>query len=234
MLRNSDMIMADKETESWWQQLMGVAVVGELAGAELTIIPSLVISVEEFFNRYSEGQILSPNTGTSSEQKYGLNPYEDYDNVGNNPYERFFNPDDLDNRLPHMERVIDIKGKNNYKIYPFSVVAKKGVVNDEFDGQDIVIFHKKGTVSVLDETEIANSKDVGSATLFSAIIEGKKFTFRKEDEDFLDNESNSVWTIAGLCIEGEMKDKQLSPLPHSNHFAFAFLNFYPNSEIYIE
>ena len=64
MLRNSDLIMADKQTETWWQQLMGIGIVGELANVELEVIPSLVISVEDFFGRYPNGGILSPNTGT--------------------------------------------------------------------------------------------------------------------------------------------------------------------------
>jgi hypothetical protein len=58
MLRNSDMVMADKQTETWWQQLIGEGLVGELAGAELTVIPSMVISVQDFFDRYPNGKIL--------------------------------------------------------------------------------------------------------------------------------------------------------------------------------
>jgi hypothetical protein len=34
-LRNSDMIMYDRQTESWWQQAVGEAIVGELTGTEL-------------------------------------------------------------------------------------------------------------------------------------------------------------------------------------------------------
>ena len=34
-LRNSDMIMYDHETESWWQQFMGVGIVGKMTGVKL-------------------------------------------------------------------------------------------------------------------------------------------------------------------------------------------------------
>ncbi len=70
-----------------------------------------------------------------------------------------------------MERIIDIKGLNGHKIYPFSILTKRGVVNDSFSGIDLVIFYQKGSVSVLDEREISKSKKVGSASLFSAILE---------------------------------------------------------------
>ncbi len=36
MLRHSDMIMFDRQTESWWQQISGEAIVGDLTGKTLT------------------------------------------------------------------------------------------------------------------------------------------------------------------------------------------------------
>ena len=114
MLRNSDMVMADLQTESWWQQLTGTAIAGELTGAKLEIIPSLVISVEEFFTRYPDGLILSPKTGTQAEKRYGTNPYEYYDSKSAMPNKYFFDYKKLDKRLPPMERVIDIEGKDGY------------------------------------------------------------------------------------------------------------------------
>ena len=70
MFRKSGMVMADKQTETWWQQLIGNVIVGELAGAELKTIPSMVISAEEFFSRYPQGQILSKSSGSDEDQKY--------------------------------------------------------------------------------------------------------------------------------------------------------------------
>ena len=57
------MVMADKQTQTWWQQLMGIGIVGEFCNMELDVIPSMVISVKEFFKRYPMGQILSTKTG---------------------------------------------------------------------------------------------------------------------------------------------------------------------------
>ncbi|MFT6334122.1 MAG: hypothetical protein ACJATI_000854 [Halioglobus sp.] len=234
MLRNSDMVMADKQTQTWWQQLMGVGLVGDLNGAELEVIPSMVLSVKDYFERYPNGLILSPNTGTAAEERYGTNPYTNYDSLGNTPWVRYFDQSKLDTRLPAMERVIDLEGENSYKIYPFSIIAKKGVINDRYDKKNIVIFYKEGTVSVLDKSDISKSKSIGSATMFSSEIDGKILTFRKEDEGFIDYETGSIWDITGRCINGKMKGKELFPERYSNHFAFAWLTFYPESEIYIE
>ena len=232
MLRNSDMVMADKQTETWWQQLTGEAIVGELTNTQLEIIPSLVISVEEFFNRYPKGLILSPKTGTKSESRYGTNPYVSYDDQAGKPREVFFDHSNIDDRLPAMERLIDIKGENSYKVYPFSLIQKEGVIHDRHEGLNIVIFHQEGTVSVLDTKEIANAKSVGSATVFLAELDGKKMKFQKTKSGFKDLETESLWDITGYCINGKLKGKNLPPIPHSNHFAFAFLRFHPDALIY--
>ena len=76
MLRKSDMVMMDTGTETLWQQLMGEAIVGEYAGLFLEVIPSLIISVEEFFNKYPKGKILSNDSSNEKlVRRYGNNPY---------------------------------------------------------------------------------------------------------------------------------------------------------------
>ncbi len=212
---------------------MGEALVGELSGAELMVIPSLLISMEEFIKRFPDGQILSPKTGIAgAERSYGQNPYAGYDNRQNTPYDVFFDNKKIDKRLPPMERVVDVESGGKRKIYPFSVIAKKGVINDSFNGKNIVIFYKSGTVSVLDKKEIISSRDIGSATMFFAVLNGRKLTFRKHEGGFRDLQTNSTWDITGRSIAGPLQGNQLRIEPHSNHLAFAWLAFYPNSEIY--
>ncbi len=232
-LRNSDMVMYDRQTESWWQQLMGEAIVGELAGAELKIVPSLIISVKEFFDRYPQGQILSKETGyEKAMERYGSNPYYHYDSISKNPYSRFFDEENVDNRLPAMERIVDIQDEGKYKIYPFSLIAKEGVINDQFESKHVVVFYQSGTVSNMDEKDIIQSKDVGSVTIFNPMVKGQILTFRKKGDYFLDDQSKSRWDITGKCFKGEHKGRQLMIEPHSNHFAFAWLAFYPETDIY--
>jgi uncharacterized protein DUF3179 len=233
MLRNSDMVMLDRNTESLWQQLMGVAIVGELDKKELDIIPSLIISVEEFFTRYPQGEIMSKQTGfASSEKFYGTNPYNGYDNENSKPYEQFFDTDKIDKRLPPMERVVDIENNGEYKIYTFKSIEKKGVINDTFGNKNVVLFHKSGTVSVLDQSDISSSKDIGTIAVFNRELDNKILSFKKSKGVFKDTQTDSSWDITGYCFEGELKGKQLKIEPHSNHFAFAWLAFYPESEIY--
>ena len=232
MLRKSDMVMYDRQTESWWQQLTGEALAGSYAGHELTVIPSLIVSVAEFFERFPKGLILSPDPGTRSEERYGENPYVNYDDKRSSPYERFFDKEDIDTRLPAFERVLDIETENGFRIYPFSILSEEGAINDEVDGRPIVLFHGGRTVSVLDKGDIRKSRHVGSATAFHSIVKKRKLTFFKVEDEFKDQETGSTWDIAGLCTSGPLEGNQLVFLPHGNHFAFAWLAFHPESEIY--
>jgi len=232
MLRNSDMVMMDTTTESLWQQLTGDGIVGNYSGAQLKVIPSLIVSVDEFFMRYPMGQILSKKTAIADAEKfYGNNPYVDYDSK-DKPMSRFFEASKVSTKLPAMERLVDVKSKGEYKVYPFSIAAKKGVINDHFNDAKVVIFYQSGTVSVMDKSLIKDSKDVGTVTVFSRILEGKELHFNKIINGFQDDLTHSKWDIMGYCFEGKFKGKQLSIEPHGNHFAFAWLAFYPETKIF--
>jgi len=235
MLRKSDMVMFDRQTESWWQQLMGSGIAGTLTGAELDIIPSLILSVEDFFESYPDGLILSKASGNEEAQKfYGSNFYVGYDATSAMPYDRFFDAADVDMRLPAMERVVDIESNGKYKIYPFSIISKKEVINDQFDSLNVVLFYQKGMISILDKKDISESRNVGSVSVFNSRVEGQVLTFRKKGKNYIDEQTGSKWNISGKCLEGTLKGKQLSIQPYSNHFAFAWLAFHPDSEIYGE
>jgi len=233
MLRNSDMVMMDTKTETLWQQLTGEAIVGFYNKATLKVIPSMIVSVDEFFMRYPYGKILSKKTGIAKAEKYyGYNPYVNYDKKDGKPMKFFFSSNKIDKRLPAMERIVDIKSKGSYKIYPFSEVSKTSVINDNFKSAKVVVFYKKGTVSVVDKADIKNSRDVGTVTVFNMVLDGLELHFYKKENTFIDDLTQSKWDIMGYCYEGKLKGKQLTIEPHSNHFAFAWLAFHPNSKIF--
>ena len=108
LLRNSDLIMYDRQTESLWQQIGGVAIVGDMVGARLTVLPSTIVAWGDFKAQYPEGIVLSRETGYV--RRYGANPYAGYDRIGNTP---FLFRGEIDERLGAMERVVtlDLPGR---------------------------------------------------------------------------------------------------------------------------
>ena len=230
MLRNSDLVMWDRQTQSWWQQFTGEALVGELAGAQLTYLSSMLISLEEFTETYPQGLVLSTNTGHNMD--YGTNPYTGYDDLSNTQPRLY--KGEVDSRLPAMERVIDIHVRGKFKIYPLSEISRKRVINDRFEDLDVVIFYSSKTVSVLDEKDISESRQIGSVTVFRPVVNDRLLNFTWNRKGFVDNKTGSVWGITGKCISGELKGTELHPVVHGNHFAFAWFAFHPDTEVYSE
>ena len=226
-LRNSDLVMWDRQTESWWQQLTGEAIVGVMAGTRLKLLPAPIISWQDFKTHQSEGLVLSKDTGFG--RRYGENPYVGYDRVDNPP---FLFDGDLDGRLQPMERVAAISVDGVDAAFPFSTLAQEGAVNYQVNGVDVAVFFKPGTASALDGVSIAFSRDIGSAAVFNAVLDGQRLTFSADESGFTDAETGSTWSILGEAIEGPLFGKRLTKIVHSDHFWFAWAAFKPDTLIY--
>ena len=226
-LRHSDLIMYDRQTESWWQQITGQGVVGEFAGTNLQRLPTQIVSFREFLLAYPDGEVLSRDTGFS--RNYGTNPYRGYDDINNQP---FLLSDPADPRLPAMERIINVSVGNRHRVYPFTVFEMEPVINDKINGIPIVIFSKDDTASPLDGRKIASSRIIPSATAFRRQVDNQTLTFKRQDGVFYDQETGSKWNIFGQAVDGELAGTQLGDIENGQHFAFAWLVFHPESEIY--
>ena len=110
-LRKSDLIMYDRQTESWWQQFSGQAIVGKKAGTMLDRIVANIVAYEDFRSAYPDSRVLSRRTG--HHRAYGNNPYRGYDSIDDQPF-LFFDP--VDPRLPPMERVLNVSIGNTHKL----------------------------------------------------------------------------------------------------------------------
>ncbi len=226
-LRNSDLIMYDRQTHSWWQQLTGEGIVGELAGKQLKFIPAALISWEDFKEANPEGSVLSRETGFS--KPYGSNPYAGYDRVDNPP---FLFEGDLNGRLLPKERVAALTIGDEAAAFPFSILKEEKVVNYTVNGQDLVVFFKSGTRSALDSSRIDESRDVGATGVFDPHLDGRKLTLRAEGDSIVDNETGSVWNILGRATDGPLAGSELTPIVHANHFWFAWGAFNPDTKVY--
>ena len=226
LLRHSDLVMYDRQTESLWQQFTGEAIVGVMTGEQLMMIPSGLIGFEQFQAAYPAGKILSKETGYSRE--YGRNPYPGYDDIRNNP---FLFRDPLDERLPAMARVVTVSDGKYHNAYPVELLEKLRVIHHQLGNQAVVIFHQDGVSSALDTTRIANGDDVGATGVFVPLVGKQELTFVKE-RGFVDEQTGSHWNIVGQAILGPLKGKQLERLVHADQFWFSWGAFRPDTLIY--
>ena len=226
-LRNSDLIMWDRQTQSWWQQFTGEGIIGVLAGKQLATIPASIISWKDFRDAKPDGLVLSRDTGYT--KPYGSNPYAGYDRVDQPPFLFDGNPD---GRLLPMERVAAVTLDNIDIAFPFTILQEERVVHYGSDDKSIVIFFVDGTASALDQRTIRDSKDIGSTGVFLPVVDGQALTFRYENDAILDNETGSAWNILGEAKNGPLAGTQLSLVLHANHFWFAWGAFKPDTKIY--
>ncbi len=228
-LRHSDLVMYDRQTESWWQQATGEGIVGEYAGRQLTFIASPLVNWETFKRRFPAGRVLSRKTG--HRRSYGRNPYAGYDSPTGRPMSLFFQAE-VDERLPAMERVVAVTVGGETAAYPFSALARARVTNDQLGGVPVVVWWAPGTASALDASRIADGRDVGSSAVFDRRVGSRVLSFESVgDGRFRDHQTGSTWDALGRAIDGDLLGTQLDAIPHGNHFWFAWAVFMPETRI---
>ena len=147
-LRNSDLVMYDRQTESWWQQFTGTGIVGEFDGTVLKFLPSRVESFALFKQRHANGRVLVPSNPAM--RPYGANPYQGYDSSAR----PFLYRGDLPEGIAPMAYVVKV-GK---EAWPLDLIRRKG----ELIAGDIRLRWTAGQNSALDSGTIAEGRDIGN------------------------------------------------------------------------
>jgi len=226
-LHNSDLIMWDDVTQSWWQQFTGEAIVGNYTGAKLNYVSSQVVSLEDFTKRYPNGKVLSRQTGYT--RSYGTNPYGGYDS---NPNPFLFDGT-LDKRLPAMTHVLGALVGDKAVAYPFDILSRQRVINDTVNGIEVVAFWQPGVVSALDAPSIDKSRDIGTATLYDRTLDGQHLTFEVDKLGVIrDEQTGSAWDVFGYATEGKLAGQHLKREISGAYFWFAWAAFRPETTIY--
>jgi len=226
-LRYSNLIMYDRQTETWWQQGTGEAIVGELLGTQLNFYPASIVAWEDFAAAFPAGRVLSKETGF--DRRYGENPYYGYDDINNSP---FLFRGEITGQLAAMERVLALDSDGEIVAYPYSILSAKEVIHDQVGNEKVVVFWVEGTASALDTIRIFDGRDVGSANAFSPILDGEELSFSPQGDLFKDNKTGSLWNILGQAINGPLTGKSLKPLTAVNHFWFDWVAFRPETRVY--
>jgi thiol-disulfide isomerase/thioredoxin len=226
-LRFSNLIMYDRQTETWWQQATGEGIAGEYAGETLTTIPAFLIAWDQFKADFPDGDVLSRQTGFPRD--YGVNPYVGYDTAFNDPF--LYQGPQTPDALPPMARVLTIDREDETVAFPYSTLEVEGAINETVGGLQVVVFWQAGTASALDRAAVGDGKDVGSATTYSREVGGEALTFTADGDVFRDAETGSTWNNLGLALSGELAGVELEPVVSINHFWFSWAAFRPQTRI---
>ena len=153
-LRNSDLVMYDRQTESWWQQFGGDAIAGVMSGKRLHLLPSRLESFGRFRQRFPNGQVLIPNNPAARD--YGTNPYVRYDAGGQKP---FLYDGSLPDGIDPMERVIAVETRpGHHEAWSLPLLRERGAI----ESGDVVLKWEAGQTSALDKRTVAGGRDIGN------------------------------------------------------------------------
>jgi hypothetical protein len=229
-LRNSDLVMYDRQTESWWQQITAEAVVGKLTGTRLKLLPSQILSWAQLKRLHPDAEVLSRHTGFS--RPYGENPYVGYEADPNS--EPFLFEGELDRSLPPMERVAAVSASDGGAVvYPFSRLRREAPVNDRIGKKPIVVFFDPDVASPLDDSFVGAGREVGAAAIFEGRVAGRDLSFAPGPAPgtFRDRETGSTWDMSGRATAGPLAGTRLRQVAHDDQFWFALAAFFPEAEI---
>ncbi|MBI2623471.1 MAG: DUF3179 domain-containing protein [Candidatus Liptonbacteria bacterium] len=136
-LWNSNLVMYDRKTDSLWSQILGEAIVGEMTGTRLEVLPSDQIRFGDWRKSHPSGEVLSRDTGAT--RFYGRDPYGDYYTKPGT----YFPVSKKDSRLGEKEFILGIVVNGKAKAYWPPAVKKSGRVEDVLQGKTIVAEYEK-------------------------------------------------------------------------------------------
>lgn len=213
-LYNSNLVMYDRTTNSLWSQAMSQGIVGKLAGIKLERIPFDVAYWKEWKQLFPDSKVISTDTGST--RPYGADPYGDYYTNG----DVLFPVLNRDDRLGLKEIVVGFENNGQYKAYKLQEIENKKVINDQVNGKPIALlslhpFMVRAFDPVVDEQVL-------------------EFSYNAKEQNFVDNQTGSLWNFDGKAFGGQMKGKQLTRLPFDEGFWFEWVAFHPKTELYKE
>jgi hypothetical protein len=153
LLRHSDMIMYDHQTESWWQQALGEGIAGEMTGRELVQLPAWMESWAAFRAAHPDGLVLDE---PDWRRAYGTNPYANYDT--SRPF--LYTGEEPPHDIPPLERVVRVGDR----AWPMTRLRDAGRITEA----GLTLTWTEGQASALDTSDIGRGREVGNVRVRDA------------------------------------------------------------------
>jgi hypothetical protein len=204
------LVMYDRQTESYWSQLLGEAIEGPLVGTRLRHYPNTWQTTwAEWLERFPD-TIALDKAGSGSGDGYA----EYYRNN-----EAGIHPQTVDDdRLGAKEWIIGVEQDGEAVAYDFGTLANELVVNDVVgDTQTLAVFLPESA------TGLVYNRTVGEQVLH----------FGFEDGQLVDLETGSRWDLwTGAATSGALEGQRLRRVPGTRSFWFAWKDWFPGTRVY--
>jgi len=211
-LHESDLVMVDRTTGSYWWQVAGSAIVGPLTGTSLETLPSTVSTWSDWRATRPDTLVLSRDTGFA--RPYEQDSFAGFgDYVASGQFAFPVSPASLDDRLPSASLVVAVSIGDTIRAY--LVDGLTAPINDTIADTPIVILPNDGG---------------GGA--FSPIVNGDTLVFEQRGDALIDLETRSSWTPGGVAVDGELTGSSLEQIPSRTQFWFSLVGAFPQVEVF--
>ena len=209
-LYNSNLLMYDRWTESYWSQGLGTAVTGNLTGMQLKTIPFDVITWGDWKKLHPDTLVLTTDTGHL--RSYATDPYGDY---YTDP-RIIFPVDNDDDRMHPKEIILGFNEDGIYKAYKQIDIEFHKTINDKIGNKPLLL------ASLFSQNSRA----------FDRTLDGEILEFEFVDNKIMDSKTKSEWNYDGLAVSGPLEGNQLTRMSISPGFWFEWVAFHPQTEVW--
>ncbi len=230
-LYENNLIMYDRNTESYWSQMMATSIKGEEIGNALQTILTVETRWRAWKSLYPETLVLSRNTQIYNPTSYETNPYLGYD-LRNSI--RFKTSYDLDvepyNLYSLKTNTMIVQINNETMLFPFTELSSYSVINEVISGTPVII-----VTDPFNDLSLAFSPKLNDGKLLSEFTQAAFEGLDPEDTFNLPvyrDSSDTIWNFKGIAIKGKHKGEQLTQLYSYNAYWFAAIIFHPHSKIF--
>lgn len=210
------LVMYDRETGSYWSQILGEAVEGELAGAKLKPLAALQTNWEAW-------KALHPDT--LALDKGSSNSYDSYSSYYAQDVAGVIGETRTDDRLNLKALGLGMVIDGAPAFFPYTTLHNELVVNDRIGGLDVVV---------------AYENDAFSAVAFDRTVDGQTLTFSADSATpegsglvLMDAETGSRWSaLTGTATAGPLAGTALERIPATSSFWFGWKDWHPETYLY--
>ena len=220
-LYESDMVMYDHQTGSYWFQVLGEAIMGPLTEKRLRMLPAVTVTWGQWKERHADTKVLSRNLGLldGGPRAYNRDPFLGYaESVNALDFAFPVSRDKLDDRLRPGDIAFAVQVGESHRAYALTGTEDR-VINDEVGGESVVVIV---------------GKNGPTAVAFFGAADGQELTFKLEDGSIVNHETGSMWNDTGLAVSGPLSGARLTPVPARTSYWFSLVGALPDIELHSE
>ena len=215
-INNQNFIMRDEETGSWWQQVSGECIFGELKGRKLKLFDHDELTYATWKREGEGGRVLRPDPKVRAADGYA--PADWGQRMQRVPVATTLA--DPNEKLPARTLVVGVEAGGAAKAYPLDALARQNPVLDQIGDAPVLVLL---------------AEDGKSIRVFDRRLDGRTLEFfqRPDSRELVDAETGSVWDFSGTAIDGALKGQKLARIQPVKDYWFDWRKYHPDTGVYL-